>query len=97
MKTERMELRGRIGARSEVHNRKLQRANELMASLAEPMKKHKVELADWAKKLTDCELAKFLEICHVGNANVEVAEIGFAGTAVDEHEDQQNRRAQAVG
>lgn len=66
MKTERMELRGRIGARSEVHNRKLQRANELMASLAEPMKKHKVELADWAKKLTDCELAKFLEVeCRV--------------------------------
>lgn len=39
----------------------------------------------------------FAQICHVGNANVEVAEIGFAGTAVDEHEDQQNRRAQAVG
>lgn len=45
MKTERMELRGKIGARTEAHNKELQCANELMASLAE-QKKHKVELVD---------------------------------------------------
>ncbi|OAE35363.1 hypothetical protein AXG93_4052s1000 [Marchantia polymorpha subsp. ruderalis] len=39
MKTERMELWGRIEARTEAHNKELQRANELMASLAEQMKK----------------------------------------------------------
>ncbi|OAE25187.1 hypothetical protein AXG93_4207s1040 [Marchantia polymorpha subsp. ruderalis] len=54
MKTEQMKLWGRIGARTKAHNRKLQRMNELMASLVEEMKKHKVELADWVKKLTDC-------------------------------------------
>lgn len=62
LKIERMELRGRIGARIETHNRKLQRANELMASLEEQMRKHKVELADWAKKLTDCKSAKSLKV-----------------------------------
>lgn len=38
----------------------------------------------------------FARIRHVGSANVEVAEIGFAGAAVDEHENQRNRRAQAI-
>lgn len=58
MKTEQMELWGTIGARTEVHNKKLQRANELMTSLAEQMNKHKVKLADWAKKFTNCDSGK---------------------------------------
>ncbi|OAE19485.1 hypothetical protein AXG93_1040s1490 [Marchantia polymorpha subsp. ruderalis] len=62
MKTERMELRVRIGVRTEAHNKELQLANELMASLAEQMKKHEVELASWATKL----MAKSSEIeCRV--------------------------------
>lgn len=35
-------------------------------------------------------------VCDVGSANAEVAEIGFAGATVDEHEDQRSRKAQAV-
>ncbi|OAE27498.1 hypothetical protein AXG93_3006s1000 [Marchantia polymorpha subsp. ruderalis] len=66
MKIKRMELRGRIVARTDVYNEDLRRANEPMASLAEQMKKHEVELADWAKRLLDCESAKSLEVkCRV--------------------------------
>lgn len=53
-------------ARTNVYNEELRSANELMASLAEQMKKHEVELADWTKRLTDCELAKSSEFeCRV--------------------------------
>lgn len=62
MKTKRMELRGRIGACTKAHNKKLQRANELMASLTEQMKKHEVKLASWVKRLTDCKTAKSLDV-----------------------------------
>lgn len=66
LKIERMELRGRIGVRTEPHSMELQRAKELTASLAEQLRKHAVELADWAKKLTDCEAIKSLEVeCRV--------------------------------
>lgn len=53
MKTERMELWRRIGARTEDHNKEVQRANELMASLAGQTKKHEVKLASWVTKLTN--------------------------------------------
>lgn len=58
MKTERMELQGRIGAQTEAQNKEMQRANELMASLAEETKKHEAELASWTTKLTECETAR---------------------------------------
>ncbi|OAE21222.1 hypothetical protein AXG93_3833s1000 [Marchantia polymorpha subsp. ruderalis] len=46
LKTKRRELRGRIGARTETHSKELQRANELMANLAEQLRKHEVKLVD---------------------------------------------------
>lgn len=58
MKTKRMELRARIVAQTEAHTKEMQRANKLMASLAEQTKKHKAELANWAKRLTECETVK---------------------------------------
>ncbi|OAE26247.1 hypothetical protein AXG93_1007s1030 [Marchantia polymorpha subsp. ruderalis] len=58
MKTERMELQGRIAAWTKAHNEEMQSANELMASLAEETKKHEANLASWAKRLTECETAK---------------------------------------
>lgn len=57
-----MDLRRRIGVRTEAHSRELQRANELTASLTKQLRNHSVKLADWAKKLTDCESAKSLEV-----------------------------------
>ncbi|OAE22745.1 hypothetical protein AXG93_2035s1270 [Marchantia polymorpha subsp. ruderalis] len=42
MKTEKMELWGRIAARTEAHNEETQCTNELTASLAEHTKKHKL-------------------------------------------------------
>lgn len=66
MKTKRMEFQGRIGARIESHNKLLQCANELMASLAELTKKHEAKLASWVHILTDCKTAKSLEVeCRV--------------------------------
>ncbi|OAE30919.1 hypothetical protein AXG93_1640s1020 [Marchantia polymorpha subsp. ruderalis] len=62
MKTERMELHGRIEARTKAHNKELQRANELMASLVERMKKHEVELANWKKRLMDCGTPKSFDV-----------------------------------
>lgn len=53
-------------AHTDVYNEELRRANELMTSLAEQMKKHEVKLVDWAKRLTDCKSAKSLEVeCRV--------------------------------
>lgn len=56
-----MELRGSIRARTKAHNKEMQHANELMASLAEQTKKHEAELASWTKRLTECETAKSSE------------------------------------
>lgn len=61
MKIESMELREKIVACTEAHNKELQRMNELMASLAKEMKKHDVELASWTE-LIECETAKSSEI-----------------------------------
>ncbi|OAE24750.1 hypothetical protein AXG93_1800s1010 [Marchantia polymorpha subsp. ruderalis] len=58
LKTKRLELRKRIGKRTEAHIRELQCANELMASLAEQLRKHAAELVDWAKILTDVGSAR---------------------------------------
>lgn len=44
MKTERTELHGSIMTQIEAHNEEMQRANELIASLAEQTKKHAAEL-----------------------------------------------------
>ncbi|OAE22805.1 hypothetical protein AXG93_496s1000 [Marchantia polymorpha subsp. ruderalis] len=59
MKTKSMDLRGKIEARTDSHNKEMQRANELMA---EQTKKHKAEFASRAKRLTDCEAAKSLKV-----------------------------------
>lgn len=61
MKIESMELREKIVACTEAHNKELQRVNELMASLAKEMKKHEVELASWTE-LIECQTAKSSEI-----------------------------------
>ncbi|OAE33503.1 hypothetical protein AXG93_1467s1050 [Marchantia polymorpha subsp. ruderalis] len=62
MKTEQMELRGRIAERTDAHSKELQRADELTESLADVIWKHAVELADCAKKLANCKSAKSSEV-----------------------------------
>ncbi|OAE20127.1 hypothetical protein AXG93_3818s1250 [Marchantia polymorpha subsp. ruderalis] len=62
LKIERIDLRGSIVARTDAYNEELQHTNELMANLVEEMKKHEAELANWATKLTECEMAKSSEV-----------------------------------
>ncbi|OAE21320.1 hypothetical protein AXG93_868s1590 [Marchantia polymorpha subsp. ruderalis] len=65
-------------------------AEELSGSPTEGVRKHEKELANWAKKLTDCESARTseveckLKVRDVAIANGEVAEVRFARAAVDE-------------
>ncbi|OAE19347.1 hypothetical protein AXG93_3548s1000 [Marchantia polymorpha subsp. ruderalis] len=61
-KTDQVELRGRIVELTDAHSKELQRADELTARMAYVLRKHAVELADWAKKLADCESARSSEV-----------------------------------
>lgn len=61
-----MELRGKIEERTDAQSKELQHTNELTVSLADELRKHGVELADWTKKLADCESIKSSEFkCRV--------------------------------
>ncbi|OAE24638.1 hypothetical protein AXG93_4863s1010 [Marchantia polymorpha subsp. ruderalis] len=82
LKVERMELRGSIEARIEAHRRELQGSNELMANLVEQLRKHEVELANWAKKLTECESAKSLEVeCRLDSQERRLMAMKTSGAA----------------
>ncbi|OAE24602.1 hypothetical protein AXG93_2767s1000 [Marchantia polymorpha subsp. ruderalis] len=61
-KTEQVELWRRIAELTDDRDKELQRADELSASLASVLRKHAVELTDWAKKLVNCKAAKSLEV-----------------------------------
>ncbi|OAE32318.1 hypothetical protein AXG93_2522s1000 [Marchantia polymorpha subsp. ruderalis] len=50
------------------------RAEELSASLSAGYKKHEEDLADWAKKLVDCESARFSEV-EFRKGRVEIAKV----------------------
>lgn len=53
-----MELQSRIAELTDDRDKELQCADELTASLASVLRKHALELSDWAKKLADCEAAR---------------------------------------
>ncbi|OAE18633.1 hypothetical protein AXG93_3810s1020 [Marchantia polymorpha subsp. ruderalis] len=61
-KTAKENLCSKIAAIEGKCDMKFRRAEELSASLPEGIQKHEEELTNWAKKLTDCESAKSLEV-----------------------------------
>lgn len=61
-KTEQEELWSRVVELANDRDKEFKRAEELTASLAEELEKHKGELTDWAKKLANCEAARSSEV-----------------------------------
>ncbi|OAE21954.1 hypothetical protein AXG93_242s1380 [Marchantia polymorpha subsp. ruderalis] len=61
-KTAEEDLRRKVSEIEGKCEAEFRRAEELSASLTEGVRKHEEELANWAKKLTDCESAKTLEV-----------------------------------
>ncbi|OAE32095.1 hypothetical protein AXG93_2573s1040 [Marchantia polymorpha subsp. ruderalis] len=61
-KTAEEDIRNKISEIAGKCEMEFRRAEELSASLAEGVQKHEEELANWAKKLADCESAKSSEV-----------------------------------
>ncbi|OAE31765.1 hypothetical protein AXG93_4874s1300 [Marchantia polymorpha subsp. ruderalis] len=71
-KTEEEELRSKITKLTNDRDKEFKRPEELTASLAEELWKHKGELTDWAKKLADCSDVDLLfEKSSVGLTRIE--------------------------
>ncbi|OAE22952.1 hypothetical protein AXG93_2997s1160 [Marchantia polymorpha subsp. ruderalis] len=61
-KTAEEDLCSKISEIEGKYEAEFRRAEELLASLTEGVRKHEEELANWAKKLSDCESARTSEI-----------------------------------
>ncbi|OAE29228.1 hypothetical protein AXG93_1614s1000 [Marchantia polymorpha subsp. ruderalis] len=78
--------------KSEAHNEEMQRANELVASLAEQTKKHEAKMASWAKRLIEGETAKSLEVECILNLDADFDRLRAQLKTVEEElETTQNR------